>query len=48
VSEKAKEMTDIIVNMLAKAIILYVLMPLGYYYFLRLALRPLIESVNSD
>jgi len=48
VSEKATEMTKIIVNMLAKAIILYVLMPLGYYYFLRLALRPLIESVNSD
>jgi hypothetical protein len=48
VSKKATEMTDIIVNMLAKAIILYVLMPLGYYYFLRLALRPLIESVNSD
>lgn len=48
VSKKATEMTNIIVNMLAKAIILYVLMPLGYYYFLRLALRPLIESVNSD
>jgi len=48
VSDEANEMTKIIVNMLAKAIILYVLMPLGYYYFLRLALRPLIESVNSD
>ena len=47
-TKKATEMTNIIVNMLAKAIILYVLMPLGYYYFLRLALRPLIESVNSD
>ena len=48
VSSTASDMTKIIVNMLAKAIILYVLMPLGYYYFLRLALRPLIESVNSD
>ena len=48
VQETSKAMLAIIVRMLAHVIILYVFMPIGFYYLLRLALRPLINLVNGN
>ena len=48
VQETSKAMLAIIVRMLAHVIILYVFMPIGFYYLLRMALRPLINLVNGN
>lgn len=48
VQETSKAMLAIIVRMLAHVIILYLFMPIGFYYLLRMTLRPLINLVNGN